>query len=104
MTIEKLAPKSIWRLHVKSLATRGVRRGGVHVIVVIAPDETTARKMASEATGRSHGSSQVIDPYLDSDSTDCTKIGYALPETKDGVVAVDYDYDYDSVDYEWIKS
>ncbi|ABY62923.1 hypothetical protein ST201phi2-1p090 [Pseudomonas phage 201phi2-1] len=93
---------SIWRLSLKSLVNGG-RRGGIHVIVVVAENEAVARTLASECSTSDHGHHQILQQYLDPAKTHCKLIGYALPESAEGVMAVDYDYDYDHVKYTWVK-
>lgn len=95
-------PLGIWRLSLKSLV-EGAHRGGVHVIVVIADNETRARQLAAGSTNTTHGEEQCIEEYLDSSETDCVQIGYSFPATTEMVVAVDHDYDYDDVEYTWVE-
>lgn len=93
---------AIWRLSLKSLVN-GSDRGDIHVIVVIAENEVRARTLVSECSPSVFGDHQIIQQYLDPEKTHCKLIGYALPESTDGVIAVDYDYDYASFEYTWVK-
>lgn len=95
-------PTPIWRLSLKSLV-KGHKRGGVHVIVAIATDETKARELAACSTTGTHGEEQYLEDYVNAEKTNCVQIGYALPSAPEGIVAVDFDYDYDEVKYKWVE-
>lgn len=94
---------AIWRLHLKQLESLGLRRGMVAVIVVIASSEKRARELAANCMLGHHSEESPQEEYLKPDETRCVKLGTAELGSTEMVVAVDYDYDYEAVNYTWLK-